>query len=94
MTDVRFVGPDVAVMHASGGTILRGQATPAKERDSIQTLVAVKRDGRWQILAFRNTRVRPIGRNLPGTLLWLVSDRVWRWCLPTDNRPALEGRAR
>jgi uncharacterized protein (TIGR02246 family) len=41
---VRFLGPDVALLHAVGGTILRGKSKPARERDSIQTLVAV-RDG-------------------------------------------------
>ena len=28
------------------------------------------------------------------TLLWLVSDRLWRWCLPTHDGPAPGGRAR
>jgi uncharacterized protein (TIGR02246 family) len=82
VTDVRLVRPDVAVIHASGGTVLRGRSAPAPERESIQTLVAVRRDNIWQLVAFQNTRVRPIGRNLPGTLLWLVSDWLWKWCLP------------
>lgn len=83
VTDVRFLGADVAVMHARGGTILRGRSTPAPERDSIQTLVAARDDdGEWRLVAFQNTRVRPIGRNVAGTLLWLVSDWLWRWCLP------------
>jgi uncharacterized protein (TIGR02246 family) len=85
--DVRFIGEDVAVMHAAGGTMLRGQSTRARERDSIQTLVAVRRNDRWQLVAFQNTRVRPIGRDIFGTLIWLVSDRLWRWCLPKDGRP-------
>lgn len=41
-TEVRFVGNDVAIVHAIGGTITRGESTPAPERDSIQTLVAVR----------------------------------------------------
>jgi uncharacterized protein (TIGR02246 family) len=90
VTDVRFVGTDVAVLHAYGGTILRGRSAPAPERDSIQTLVAVKRDGRWRLVAFQNTRVRPIGRNVLGTMLWLVSDWLWKWCLPKDRaRPVI-----
>ena len=88
VTDVRFLANDIAVLHATGGTVLRGRTTPAKERDSIQTLVAVRREDRWQILAFQNTRVRPIGRDFPSTLLWLISDRLWRWCLPNDSRQA------
>ena len=83
VTDVRFLGADVAVMHARGETILRGRSRPAPERDSIQTLVAARDDaGEWRLVAFQNTRVRPIGRHVLGTLLWLVSDRLWRWCLP------------
>jgi hypothetical protein len=78
VTDVRFPAPDVAVLHPHGGTILRGASTPAPERDSIQTLVAVRRDGEWQLLAFQNTRVRPIGRDAVGTLIWLVSDWLWK----------------
>ncbi len=85
VTDVRFLGPDAAVLHAHGSTIMRGKSKPAPERDSIQTLVAVRRDGRWQLVAFQNTRIRPIGRNLLGTLLWLVSDWFWKFCLPKDR---------
>ena len=85
VTDIRFVGPDVAVVHARGGTIPRGKRQPAPERDSVQTLVAVRRDGRWQLAAFQNTRVRPIGQNFSATLLWLATDRLWRWCLPKDK---------
>lgn len=90
VTDVRFLANDVALMHASGGTILRGKTTPAPERDSAQTLVAIRRDGRWEIVAFQNTRVRPIGRSVLGTLLWLVSDRLWRWCLPRSAHVSQE----
>jgi hypothetical protein len=78
VSSIQFVAPDVAVMVASGGTIMRGKAAPACERDSIQTLVTVKRDGQWQLAAFQNTRVRPIGRNLAGTLIWLLSDWLWK----------------
>src|SRR5829696_10549626 len=42
---VRFLGPDTALMHAVGGTVMRGKTRPSPERDSIQTLVAVRRDG-------------------------------------------------
>lgn len=97
VTDIRFVGADVAVVHARGGTIPRGKRQPAPERDSIQTLVAVRRDGRWQLAAFQNTRVRPIGQHFSGTLLWLATDWLWRWCLPrekaTGPRPQATGDA-
>jgi uncharacterized protein (TIGR02246 family) len=58
---VRFLGPDVALMHARGGTIMRGKSDPSPERDSIQTLVAMKCGDQWRLAAFQNTRVRPHG---------------------------------
>lgn len=92
VTDVRFLGSNVAVMHARGGTIHPGHRRPAPERDSIQTLVAARDDdSEWRLVAFQNTRVRPMGRNVLGTLLWLVTDRLWRWCLPrteSGSRPS------
>ena len=56
---VRFLSPDVVLMHVLGGTVTRGKTRPAPERDSIQTLVVIKRDGEWSLAAFQNTRVRP-----------------------------------
>jgi uncharacterized protein (TIGR02246 family) len=41
---VRFLGPETAVMHAVGNTVMRRKSTPSPERASIQTLVAVRRD--------------------------------------------------
>jgi uncharacterized protein (TIGR02246 family) len=83
-------GPDVAVVHAYGGTVLRGKREAAPERDSVQTLVAVKSDGRWRFVAFQNTRVRPIGRNVLGTLCWLIGDWFWKWSLPRSHpRPPM-----
>lgn len=75
---VRFLSPTVAVMLARGQTTLRGRRTPAPERDSWQTLVAVKGERGWELEAFQNTRVRPIGQHVVGTLLWLVGDLLWR----------------
>ena len=39
---VRFLSPDVALLHAVGGTVMRGKTEPSPERDSIQTLVAMR----------------------------------------------------
>jgi uncharacterized protein (TIGR02246 family) len=78
VTGVMFPAPDVAVLHARGSTLMAGAEAPAPERDSIQTIVAVRRDDEWKILAFHNTRIRPMGRDLPGTLWWLISDWVYR----------------
>jgi uncharacterized protein (TIGR02246 family) len=85
--DVRFLGPDAAVMHAVGSTVMRGKSEPSPERDSIQTLVAVKREGEWRFAAFQNTRVRPMGRNAASFLVWTVSDLPWKVFAPNrkDN---------
>ena len=77
-TEVRFVGPDVAIVHATGGTVMRGKAEPSPERDSIQTLVASRKTGAWSFVSFQNTRIRPIGAGAASALLWLVPDRLWR----------------
>jgi uncharacterized protein (TIGR02246 family) len=55
--DIRFLSPDVAVLHATGNVQLRWQARPAPGRESIQTYVAVKRDGTWRFTAFHNSRI-------------------------------------
>jgi uncharacterized protein (TIGR02246 family) len=76
--NVAFPAPDVAVVHAVGGTIPSGKSTPVPERDSIQTLIATKRDGKWRIMAFQNTRIRRMGRGLAAVLAWKLSDLPWK----------------
>ena len=78
-TEVRFVDPDVAVVHTLGGTVMRGKSEPTPERDSIQTLVAVRDPaGGWSFVSFQNTRIRPIAAGAVSALLWLVPDSLWR----------------
>ena len=60
---VRFLTPDVTVMHTVGGTIMAGQTDIEPERNSVQTLVAKKGDkGGWRLAAFQNTRAQYLGR--------------------------------
>jgi len=75
---VRFLGPDVALVRATGDTVMPGKSRPSPERRSIQTLVAVRRDGEWRFAAFHNTRVRPIEGGFAAFLLWALTDRLWR----------------
>jgi uncharacterized protein (TIGR02246 family) len=79
---IKFPSPDVALVHATGGTVMRGKTRPSPERDSIQTLVAVREGADWRFAAFHNSRVRPIGSNAATFLLWAVSDRLWRTFAP------------
>jgi len=60
---------------AASGT---AASEPAPERESIQTLVAVRDAGGWSFASFQNTRIRPIGAGAVSALLWLVPDRLWR----------------
>ena len=81
---VRFLNPDIAVMHAIGGTLMRGKLKPDPARDSIQTLVAVRSEGTWQLAAFQNTRLRPMSRSFAAVLLWNFTD--WLWSLLRRKR--------
>jgi uncharacterized protein (TIGR02246 family) len=78
---VRFLNPDLAVMHALGGTLMRGKAKPDPARDSIQTLVVVRSAGTWQLAAFQNTRLRPMSRSFAAVLLWNFTDWLWSFLL-------------
>ena len=78
---VRFLGPDVALVHATGGTVMRGKSRPSPERDSIQTLVAVRHGDEWRFAAFHNCRVRPINSG-GGFVIWALTDKLWRLFAP------------
>jgi hypothetical protein len=47
-----------------------------RRRLSRQTMVVVRRDGRWQVTAFHNTRVRPLQTSGPRVEL---AGRFVRW---------------
>ena len=79
---VKFLAPDVALVHATGGTVVRGKTEPSPERDSIQTLVAVRRDAEWRFAAFHNGRVRPIGGGFAAFLVWALTDQLWKFFGP------------
>ncbi|HKI09368.1 MAG TPA: SgcJ/EcaC family oxidoreductase [Nitrososphaeraceae archaeon] len=62
--NVQFLTPDVAIMHAVGGTIMAGQSDIESGRNSVHMIVAKKDDAnsQWHIVAFQNTRAQYIGR--------------------------------
>lgn len=78
ITGVKFLNPDVALVHTLGSTVMRGKTKPSPERDSIQTLVATRSDGEWRFAAFHNTRVRPMGRNPATLMIWVFTDLLWK----------------
>ena len=51
IVDLRFLGPDVAILHTEGQVVPTGAA-------SVQTFVATRTDGEWAIAAFQNTRIQ------------------------------------
>lgn len=75
----KFLRPDVALVHATGDTVLRGKTAPSPERHSVQTLVAVREGDEWRFAAFHNGRVRPIGGGFGAFLLWALSDLMWKF---------------
>ena len=52
---VRFLSPEVAAVTAVAGMVMPGQADLEPDRNSVQTLVAVKRDRQWRAAVFQNT---------------------------------------
>lgn len=56
---VRFIHPDVAVVHAMGSMLLPWQSRVTPKQRSNQTLVAVRTSEGWRFTAFHNTRYRP-----------------------------------
>jgi uncharacterized protein (TIGR02246 family) len=81
---VRFLSSDVALLHAVGGTVMRGKTEPSPERDSIQTLVATRQGGEWRLAAFQNTRVRVMS-NPAAFLVWALSDWLWKVFRPNKK---------
>ena len=60
--EVRLLSPEVAVLRAVVGMVPPGQADLNPQLNAHQTLVAVKRDGRWRIALFQNTPAQFHGR--------------------------------
>jgi uncharacterized protein (TIGR02246 family) len=53
---VRFLTPDVAVMHARCGVILAGRDRPIASRESMQLFVAQRNARAWRVEAMLNAR--------------------------------------
>ena len=58
ITAVRELDLNVVLAHAIGGTIMPGRVRASSSRDSIQTLVAVRREDGWRFTAFHNNRIQ------------------------------------
>jgi uncharacterized protein (TIGR02246 family) len=60
--EVRAVGSDAMLLRAIAGLIPPGQTTINSDTNSHQTVVAERRDGRWQVVLFQNTPAQFHGR--------------------------------
>lgn len=60
--NVRLLSPDVAVLRAIVGMVPLAQSDLDPKLNSIQTLIAAKRDGHWRIVLFQNTPAQFHGR--------------------------------
>ncbi|MFC4338036.1 SgcJ/EcaC family oxidoreductase [Salininema proteolyticum] len=58
-TDVRMLSPDVALAVVTGGVEIDAGAGLPPDRESIVTFTAVRRDDRWLLSSFQNTRRDP-----------------------------------
>lgn len=74
----RFLSPEVAFGHATGGMVKVGKTKPSPERDSIRTFVAVRGGNEWRFAACHNSRVRLMDRGAVAFLIWALTDRLWR----------------
>ncbi|MFI6454687.1 SgcJ/EcaC family oxidoreductase [Streptosporangium amethystogenes] len=69
---IRFLTPDVAVVCALGGIVMRwqrGRTEPSAKRLSAVTFVLVRQGDDWPVTAFQNTRYRPWSRTVMGRLM-------------------------
>jgi uncharacterized protein (TIGR02246 family) len=60
--EAKFLAPDVAVLHAVAGLVPAGRSDINPDLNAVQTLVAVKREDRWEAAVFQNTPAAYHGR--------------------------------
>ena len=53
---IRFLDPDLVLMHAVGTTTMAGEAVPLPSRDTMQLFVVTRRDGEWTVDALLQAR--------------------------------------
>ena len=59
---VTLLSPEVAVLRAIAGMVPPGQSDINPAVNTLQTLIALKRDGQWRIVLFQNTPAQFHGR--------------------------------
>jgi uncharacterized protein (TIGR02246 family) len=59
---VRMLGSEAAVLRAVAGMVPAGRSELEPKLNTVQTLVAERRDGRWQVVLYQNTPAQFHGR--------------------------------
>jgi uncharacterized protein (TIGR02246 family) len=59
VTNVRFAGPDVAVLTTEGGWRFPDETAVAAKNRGIQSVVAMRQSGMWRVVLFQRTRTIP-----------------------------------
>lgn len=67
ITEVRFLTADVALVHANA-SVVKGVRRRNRRTARVNTSVAVRTDGRWQLAASQNTTHRRVAEPLMATL--------------------------
>lgn len=67
LESIRYLRPDVAVLHATGSVLMPWRSRLPRRRASRQTIVAVDTEAGWKVGALHNGRVRPVTIPAPGS---------------------------
>lgn len=59
ITNVRFAGPDVAVLTTEGGWQFPDETAVSAKNKGIQSAVAMRQNGTWRVVLFQRTRIIP-----------------------------------
>jgi uncharacterized protein (TIGR02246 family) len=78
LESIRYLRPDVAILHATGSVLMPWRSTLPKRRLSRQTIVAVDTPDGWRIAALHNGRVRPVTIPDPGSMPSRASQAMTR----------------
>lgn len=90
--DVRFLGPDVALLDAVAGMVRAGTKELDPALNAVQTLVAARQDGAWRIALFQNTPAvyhgRPeVAERLTEDLREVLDGAGGRWMTGPSRSP-------
>lgn len=70
--EIQPITPDIAILHMSGAVLFSGEAEDAVEPNGLITIVAAKRNNKWQFVSFNNTQTGKF-RNIKFFLRYIVS---------------------